>query len=88
VAGNGISLPCVIAEWPKNARETIRISLSEYWGHAIVDCRQWYLGGDGELKPSPKGLTLALAHLPALAKGLADALKLACNAGLVEGGEQ
>ena len=87
-AATAIELPLIVAEWQKNARESIRISLSEYQGRAIVDCRQWYLGKDGELKPSPKGLTLALAHLPALASGIADALALACRHGLVEGGDQ
>ena len=88
-SGNGIALPVVVSEWQKNTRETVRISLSVYQGRQTIDYRLWYDSGDGILKPSPKGLTLALAHLPTLADGIAKALQIAMENGLVnnEGGE-
>jgi Transcriptional Coactivator p15 (PC4) len=87
-AVNGIPLPHIVAEWQKNGRETVRISISNYQRRAVIDCRVWYEAKDGELKPSPKGLTLALAHLPELAAGIAKALEVARRAGLVEGGDE
>ena len=87
-AASGLLFPHTVAEWQKNTRETIRVSLSEYHGRAIIDCRQWYSGNDGELKPSPKGLSLAVSHLPALADAIGKAMDLARKHGLVVGGEQ
>ena len=85
---NAIASPHIVSEWQKNNRETIRITLSKYQGRPIIDARQWYSGNDGELKPSPKGLSLAISHLPALAAGFADALDIARRHGLVEGDDQ
>jgi hypothetical protein len=45
----------VVAELPKNARETIRVALTEFNGHGLIDVRVWTLA-DG--KPTKKGLTL------------------------------
>lgn len=87
-AASGLLLPHTVAEWQKNTRETIRVTLSQYQGRAIIDCRQWYSGNDGELKPSPKGLSLAVSHLPALADAIGKAMDLARKHGFVEGGEQ
>ncbi len=83
-----LALPHVVSEWQKNGRELVRITLSEYQGRVIIDARQWYTEKNGEYRPSPKGLSLAISHLPALATGLADALAIARCTGLVlEGGE-
>ena len=85
---NAIQLPHVVVQWQKNAHESIRVSLSRYEGREVVDCRVWYAAKDGELKPSPKGLTLGLHHLPRLATGIADALSFTRHHGLLqEGGE-
>jgi Transcriptional Coactivator p15 (PC4) len=87
-AAIGIAFPHTVAEWQKNSREAFRVSLPEYKGKALVDCRVFYLADDDTMRPSPKGISAALIHLPALAKGIADALDFARRAGLVEGGEQ
>ncbi len=59
--------PFTVAEWPRNSRETMRVRLDTYQGNIIVDCRAWYVGDDGTMKPGRSGLTLAVRHLPALA---------------------
>jgi hypothetical protein len=38
-AGNGLPLPHTVAEWQKNAREVIRVSLSNYQRRTVVDLR-------------------------------------------------
>lgn len=74
----------VIAEWPRNARETLRVRLDEFQGRAIIDLRCWY--GDGvTLKPGRAGLTLSTRHLPQLAEALAKAVEIATNSGLIGG---
>jgi hypothetical protein len=69
-----MSGPRIIAEIPKNAREMIRVSLGEFHGRAVLDCRIWYQPGDGDMRPGSKGLTVAIRHLPQLADALAKAV--------------
>ena len=76
-------LPFTIAEWPRNHRETVRVRLDRYNGHTVVDCRSWWVGPDGELKPGKAGLTLAVRHLPTLADAVVTALVQARSSGLL-----
>ena len=69
-----MSAPVVVAEWPRNSREVIRVSLSEYEGRRIVDVRVWYADRTGDMKPGRAGLTLGIAHLEKLADALAGAV--------------
>lgn len=69
-----MSGPITIAAWPKNSRETLQVRLDTFKGQAVVDCRAWYAGSDGALKPGRGGLTLSTRHLPQLADALAKAL--------------
>ena len=80
-----MSEPITIASWPKNSRETLQVRLDTFKGQAIVDCRAWYAGSDGTLKPGRGGLTIAVHHLPALASALAKAMETATASGLLEG---
>lgn len=68
----------IIAQWPRNARETIMVKLGEYQGNPVFDIRTWYDGGDG-LKPGRSGITLALKHLPQMAEAVNKALMLASS---------
>jgi hypothetical protein len=43
---------------PKNARESYRIGWEEFEGHHFIDLRVYYRDGDGELKPSRKGVAI------------------------------
>jgi hypothetical protein len=81
--------PIEIASWPRNSRETVKVSLDQYKGNNIIACRSWYVASDGELKPG-KGLTLAVKHLPELSAALAKAFEAARSHGLLaeEGGAQ
>ncbi len=47
-----------IAEVQKNAKERIRISLTEYHGHQFIDCRVYYEDGEGKWRPTKKGIAL------------------------------
>jgi hypothetical protein len=76
--------PIIVAEWRKNGREVLRIRLDTYQGRAVIDCRSWYAGSDGTLKPGRGGLTVSIRHLPALAESIATALATAKAEGLLE----
>ena len=75
-----------IATVPKNAREEIRIDLTEYRGHDLIDCRT-YANNGVDFIPTKKGITLSISHLPALIKGLRLAESEARECGLLDAGD-
>lgn len=77
--------PTIIAEWPKNDRENVRVALDEFNGYSTVNARLWFRAADGEMRPG-KGLAIGIRHLPALAVALNEALAVAIERGLIEGG--
>lgn len=64
----------LIAEFEKNARERVRVALTEYGGHQLVDVRAFYQDAAGEWKPG-KGLALRRELLPELRRAIAAAEK-------------
>lgn len=56
---------------PKNTRETIRVGMAEFRGTSYLDVRTWADTGDGEPKPTPKGVTIPLTAIPAFAEAVA-----------------
>jgi hypothetical protein len=81
-----LSEPITIAEWWKNRRkEAVRIRLTKYEGHTLVDVRTWYPGKDGRLQPG-KGFCSSVKHLPRLVAEITKALAKASELGLVDSG--
>ena len=73
----------LIATIAKNTRETVRVELDEYRGHQLLSVRVWFSDNAGEARPSPKGLSVDVRHLPALRAALDDAEREARTAGLI-----
>jgi len=48
----------LIAEFSKNARETLRIELTEFNGYDLLAMRVWTLDKDGDWVPTRRGLTV------------------------------
>lgn len=67
---------------PKNAREELRISLSEFKGYHLVSQRVWYRADDGEMRPSKAGVVIRIERLPELIEGLQAAQAAAQARGL------
>jgi hypothetical protein len=81
------ALPITIAEWPKNGREVIRVSLGKFQSNHTIDLRLWYSAEDGSMRPGNKGITVAVKHVRQLANALAEAERIAGEHGLLnEGG--
>lgn len=78
-----VALPIVAAEFERNSREVVRVSIDEYRGRKIIDVRTWYRDG-AALKPGRSGISIALGHLPALVGGLQMAVARAKAAGLLD----
>jgi hypothetical protein len=81
----GLDEPLIVGEWWKNrGGESIRVRLSTYEGHNLIDIRGWFTGDDGVLKPG-KGFACTVKHLPKLVDVLAKAAAKARELGLIEG---
>lgn len=74
----------VIARIPKNSMEEVRVSLTTYRRHDLLDTRIYFKDEDGEWRPSRKGLTLKVDYLPDLLKALCQAKKEARKAGTLK----
>jgi hypothetical protein len=83
--GKPVAFPIIIKEITKNSSQVVRIAIDQFKGKAIIDVRVWYRA-DGELKPSPKGITPPIAQLGELSDALADAADRAVDLDLVAGG--
>ena len=81
--------PVEIAKFWKNRRgDAVIVQLREYEGHALVDVRQNYTAADGTLKPTGKGLALAVLRLPDLRKAIVKAEARAIELGLLGAGDR
>ncbi len=69
----------------KNAIEELRVGLSEYRGHHLINCRIWanYDSPLEEKRPTKKGFALAVAKLPELIAALQEAEQQARVQGLL-----
>ena len=50
----------VIAQFGKNATEVVRVSLTEFRGHKLIDFRVYYSDDEGQYKPTKKGVSLSV----------------------------
>ena len=66
----------VVATIPKNAREEIRVALTEFKGHRRIAVRVWARTADGAV-PTRQGFAVAVERCPELIAGLGEALKTA-----------
>lgn len=75
----------VIATIEKNAVEEVRVALSEYRGHDLVNLRIWanYDSAGSEKRPTKKGFALRIERLPELIAVLKKAEAEARAAGLL-----
>ncbi len=75
----------VIATIEKNAVEELRVALSEYRGHDLVNLRIWanYDSAGSEKRPTKKGFALRIEFLPELIAVLKKAETAARAAGLL-----
>jgi hypothetical protein len=76
-------VPIVVAQWPRNSRDTVMVRIDQFNSTMVVDIREWWMSQAGELKPGPKGITMSVRHLPALACALAQAEATARRLGLL-----
>lgn len=50
----------VITQFEKNATEVVRVSLTEFRGHKLIDMRVYYSDDEGQYRPTKKGVSLSV----------------------------
>lgn len=75
----------VVAEFDKNSREKVRVSLTEYNGVALCDVRAFYQSGDA-MKPG-KGIAIRRELITPLRKALQAAEKAMATEKAVKAGK-
>jgi hypothetical protein len=78
-----MSAEIIVAEWPKNSRELLRVRIDEFMGQPVICVRAWYPDSNGIMMPGKGGLTIGIKHLPALADSFNNALAAALEHGLL-----
>jgi hypothetical protein len=75
----------IISKVPKNAREVLFLSLSEFKGHRLIDIRVHVPGDqEGDWLPTRKGISLAVGLYPAFKEALAEVEKALLKQGLLD----
>jgi hypothetical protein len=74
----------IIETLEKNQVEKVVVSLDEFRGHPLIDVRVYAAySGQGEARPTRKGVSLKIEHLPALIEALTAAAAEARRRGLL-----
>jgi hypothetical protein len=73
----------IVAEWPINQREHVRVAIEYYRGIWLCDIRKWYENKAGGRSPGRQGIALNVAHLPRVAQAIAAAQSIAREHGLI-----
>ncbi len=74
-----------ISKVPKNAREVIFLSLSEFKGHRLIDIRVHVPGDEEDVwVPTRKGVSLAVGLYPAFKQALARVEEALLEQGLLD----
>lgn len=67
-----------VYSFPKNALEELRVYVSEYKKRDYINLRVFYKADEGEMKPTPKGLTLSVDLIDDLVKAV-ESLRVAVD---------
>jgi len=59
-----------VATIPKNSREELRVSLTEFKGYNLASLRVWFQAEDGSMRPGKAGLVIRVERLPDLIAAL------------------
>ncbi|MEW6442452.1 MAG: transcriptional coactivator p15/PC4 family protein [bacterium] len=75
----------IVDQFTKNATEEVRVSITEFRGHQLIDFRIYVEPKDGgERKPTKKGITINVNLYPKLKKAILKAEKELIKEGLIE----
>jgi hypothetical protein len=65
----------VVATIPKNAREELRVALTEFHGYRLCAMRVYFKPeGGGDMRPGKNGLNVRIEQIPDIIEALQQAL--------------
>jgi len=56
----------IIHQFKKNANETIIVKLTQFKSKRLLDIRAYYAADNGDLRPTPKGISISIDLIPEL----------------------
>lgn len=65
----------IIGEIEKNTKERIRVSIEEFHGHTLINCRVYFKTDSGEWRPTKKGIALGMNNIDEVIELLKEAGK-------------
>ena len=65
----------LVGKIARNSRHRLMVTIEDHKGQKVVDVRVYQIINDGELSPTPEGISLAPENLNALVELLKDAQK-------------
>jgi len=68
----------------RQRRDAIVVSISTFEGRNLIDVRQYFTNEQGQMRPTAKGIALAIDRLPELAKMMDKALRKAIELKLID----
>ena len=71
----------VIAPIQKNRLEEIRVGVSDFNGHQLLNVRVWFESDDGRMRPGKAGLAFKIDRLPYFVDAVSLALEKAREKG-------
>jgi hypothetical protein len=74
----------IVAQWRRNQKEQIRITLDQYHGRNVISLRTWWKNAAGEERAGRDGISLDVSHAPKLAKAFKRAHSKAKKTGLLD----
>jgi hypothetical protein len=66
----------IVATFPKNSREQVRVILTEFHGREIINIRVFWSSDGTTWNPSPKGLAIGIEKIPLLLAALQQAAEI------------
>lgn len=77
------AMPIEIANWRKNAKESVCVALDKVHNTTVLSVRVFYEHSPSDWRPSRKGICLSVKHLPALREAVTTAEHQARSTGLL-----
>lgn len=72
----GAPMEKTVSIFPKNSREQVRVTLSEFHGRQIINIRVFWTSDGTSWNPSKKGLAIGVEKLPILLASLYEAAQI------------
>jgi hypothetical protein len=72
-SGRRPGMEALVARIPKNPTEEVRVALTSYRGHDLVDIRVFYQDEAGEWRPTKRGVSLSVDSFTELREAVAKA---------------